>query len=139
MTRDALAAFDPTLVRAVAREFERDPDALVALVRDHQESVRTLPGIDNLVYEWRRTLPVDPLVERRSDRYLLRIESAVWGEFTAALALGDDDARALRAVHARQFAESIRNDERGERPAGGPGARDPTRTDGREPIVLTRP
>lgn len=132
MTRDPLGAFDSTVVDDVAWEFDCTPDSLAALARDHQESVRALPGVDDIVYEWRRTLPVDPLVERRSDAYFLRIESAVWAEFTDALALGDDEAAALVAVHARQFGASLGGDER-------PGAAAENIATEREPMVLTRP
>lgn len=110
MTRDPLDAFDADLWETVAADHDVDAEALSALARAHQAGIRELPGVENLVYEWRRSLPVSPLVERREDVYLLRVEDAVWGEFRAVLDCDDAEFAALRAAHARQFERSLDDD-----------------------------
>jgi hypothetical protein len=119
--RDPLAAFDDGVAGAVAAEFGLPPATLRALVRRHQETVRRLPGVEDVVYEWRRSLPVSPLVERRSGAYLLAVPGHVWPEFREEMALSDVEYDALRAVHARQFVRSGHE-----------------ATGDREPMVLTR-
>jgi len=124
VTRDPLDTFGDGPIAAAASAHGVDADRLRSLVRRHQESVREFPGVENLVYEWRRTLPRSPLVERRPDAYLCLIEPTIWAEFDDALSLSDAEATALRAVHARQFEAAL-----------GPDAPD---VDDRDPIVLTR-
>jgi len=110
VTRDPLAPFDAEVLAAAAEAYVVDDDRLRSLVGRHQESIRDLPGVENLVYEWRRTLPRSPLVERRPDAYFCVVEIAIWAEFADALALSATEAEALRAVHARQFAASLFDD-----------------------------
>lgn len=124
MTREPLAAFDDASLAAASDGGAAD--RLRALARSHQETVRENPGVDDLVYEWRRAYRHSPLVERTDDAYYLLVESAAWREFGDALDLDEDERDALRALHARQFAAAV-----GERDGGGYG--------GYEPMVLTRP
>jgi hypothetical protein len=117
MTRDPLAPFDEDAFAAVEREHGVAAATLRDLVRRHQRLVRDLPGVDDVVYEWRRFLPNDPVVERRPDAYYLSVAETVWPEYVAALSLDEREAAALRAVHRRQFDASV-----GGRPAGDRGA-----------------
>jgi hypothetical protein len=119
--RDPLAAFDSGGIEAVARERGLAAEALRDLIRDHQLAVRRLPGVDDLVYEWRRTLPEDPLVDRRADAYYLALPKHVWPEFGTGLSA--DELRALMDAHDRQFRAEL-----GDRAVGE-----------RDPMVLTRP
>ncbi|MFB6305070.1 MAG: hypothetical protein ABEH47_07880 [Haloferacaceae archaeon] len=119
MTRDPLAAFDAAAFDAVAFDAQR----LRRLARRHQETVRENPGVDDIVYEWRRAYPHQPLVERTDAAYYLLVEPAAWREFGDALGLDGAARDALRALHARQFAAVL-------------GEPDDER---REPMVLTRP
>ncbi|MFB6157383.1 MAG: hypothetical protein ABEJ34_06035 [Haloferacaceae archaeon] len=119
MTRDPLAAFDGAVVAAVAD----DDDRLRRLARRHQEAVRENPGVDDIVYEWRRAYPHQPLVGRTDGAYYLLVEPAAWREFGDALGLDDVERGLLTTLHARQFAAAV----------GEPG------DDRREPLVLTRP
>ncbi|WP_224336482.1 hypothetical protein [Haloprofundus halobius] len=110
MTRDPLDGFDPDLVSSVAADSETTPDVLSELLVRHQQSVRDLPGVDDIVYEWRKALAENPVVERRDDRFLLSVPSHVWPEFASALSLSDDELAALRAVHAQQMRADVSED-----------------------------
>jgi transposase-like protein len=117
MTRDPLAPFDDSVLAAVARDHGVTVGTLRDLVRRHQELVRRLPGVDDLVYEWRRGFPNDPVVERRSEAYFLSVADTVWPEYVSTLSLDEREAAALRAVHRRQLESSV-----GDRPTGDRGA-----------------
>jgi hypothetical protein len=121
-TRDPLAAFDPATVERVAAAHDLSADRLRDSLAAHQRSVRDLPGVDDIVYEWRRAFPGDPVVERRPDAYLLVVAALVWGEFADALGLDETTREAVRAVHRETVAAA----------ADGP------LPDG-DPVVLTRP
>ncbi|SDM22873.1 hypothetical protein SAMN04487949_1351 [Halogranum gelatinilyticum] len=121
-TRDPLDVFEGTVIETVARERGLAVTDLRELVRRHQQSVRDLPGVDNLVYEWRKAFATDPLVERRGDSYFLAVPGHVWPEFGSALSLSTAELNALRAVHDRQLRARL-GDEAGDSDA----------------IILTRP
>lgn len=121
MTRAPLDAFDDDVVAAVAADRDLSAASLAALVERHQRLVRELPGVEDVVYEWRKTLPHDPLVERREAAYYLVVDPVVWTEYGDALDLDAAELAALRAVHDRQLRNTV------DSPAGD-----------REPIVLTR-
>ncbi|MFB6218180.1 MAG: hypothetical protein ABEH77_03210 [Halobacteriaceae archaeon] len=97
-------SFDPALVAAVAEDravpaadLEAALEAVQELVAGHRE----VGGVDGLVYEWRKTYPRDPLVERTPDRYYLAVERRVWADFDRRLGLDRGVAEAVRAVHDR--------------------------------------
>lgn len=73
------------------------------LVRKQQEVVRSLPGVDDIVYEWRKAFATDPLVECRPDAYYLSVPGHVWPEFASSLSASSEELNAVRAVHDRQF------------------------------------
>jgi hypothetical protein len=108
VTRDELAAFEDDLVASVGAEVEPERDAevgperLAALAREHQAGVRDRPGVDNIVYEWRRQLPGDPLLRRTRAVYVLALPEGVWAEFLDELGADGQEAAALRRLHARQ-------------------------------------
>ena len=122
MARDPLAAFDERVLAEVADEFDASVAALAALVRRHQRLVRRLPGVDDIVYEWRRGFPTDPVVERRPEAYYLSVAESVWPEYVAALSLSEREADLLVAVHRAQLEATV-----GGQPTGN-----------REAMVLTR-
>jgi hypothetical protein len=125
--RDPLAPFDDAVFEEVAERASGDPTALRALARRHQKTVRNLPGVDNLVYEWRKFLPYDPVVARTEAAFYCVVLPEVWGDFADALDLADADFERLLAVHDRQARRAAET--RGE----------PTEVfDGATPIVLTR-
>lgn len=103
MSRDPLEPFDEAVIETVAADHDLDSATLRALLERHQQQMRDLPGVENLVYEWRKTLPRDPLVERREDVYLLVVHSDVWPQFADALEFDADSLAAVRAVHAEHL------------------------------------
>lgn len=121
MARDPLAAFDPGLLDAP----DGDEDRLRTIARRHQETVRETPGVENLVYEWRKGYPRNALVERTDGAYYLLVSPTTWGEFGDALGLDDAERDLLRGLHARQFAADVGMDDEA--------------WDDRFPMVLTRP
>lgn len=100
---DPLAAFDEHVLTAVTEETALDGTQLRDALRRHQEHARSLPGVDDLVYEWRRFLPYDPLVHRETRAYYLVFQPSVWSEFGEQLAFSDATLAAVRAVHDRQL------------------------------------
>jgi len=125
--RDELAAFDRGLIVEVAAEYDLDEDRLAELVSTHQSNVRELPGVDDIVYEWRNHFHLDPMLARTDGAYYLALPDHVWDEFADALDVDDAERTALVAVHDRQA----------RRDAGTAGF-DPTRLDGDTAVVLTR-
>jgi len=92
--------FDTTDVERSASEFAVDPAALTERLADHQAAVEELPGVENIVYEWRKQYE-DPLIERTAEVYYLRVPATVWDEFGDALGVGDAMLSALVDVHRR--------------------------------------
>lgn len=99
---EPLAPFDDDLVADAAAATGLDADEVADALREHQASVREYPGVDDLIYEWRRGMAYDPLVERTAAAYYLVVLAHVWTEFGDRLGLGDDRLAAVRAVHDRQ-------------------------------------
>lgn len=124
--RDPLDAFDPDLVSSVAGETGGDVDALWSLLRRHQESMRDLPGVADLVYEWRRVFD-DAVVVRTERLFCCAVRPVVWSEFADALGLDDEERERLVAVHGRQARRTARREGADERAF-----------DGRAAVVLTR-
>jgi len=125
--RDELEVFDPDLFDEVAADHGVDPDRLRELARRHQSNVRDLPGVEDIVYEWRSQFHWDPLLTQTTAAYYLALPDHVWDEFADDLGVTDAERSALVALHDGQ----IRRD------APDVGA-DTGRLDSAEPLVLTR-
>lgn len=125
--RDPLVPFDTDIIEAVADRTGTVPDNLRDLLRRHQQSARDLPGIDNLVYEWRRYLPYDPVVARTEEAFHCVVLPEVWADFADTLDIDDSDFERLLAVHDRQARRAAET--RGE-------STEPF--DGATPMILTR-
>lgn len=123
---DPLAAFDTELVSSVAAKTGTDPDALRSLLRRHQESVRELPGVADLVYEWRRVFD-DAVVVRTDDLLCCAVRPVVWTEFADALGADADEREALALIHDRQARRTAREE-----------GVDSSAFDGRAAVVLAR-
>lgn len=123
---DPLAPFDGEVIEAVAAETGRDPAAVRELVARHQRAVRENPGVADLVYEWRRYLPYDPLVARADDAYHLVVLPRVWEDFGRA-GFSERELDRLGRVHDRQARRAARA--RGD---------DESVFDGGAPVVLAR-
>lgn len=128
MTRDELAAFDQSVIDAVADDHGVSAERLTDLVATHQRNVRDLPGVEDIVYEWRNYFHLDPMVARTEAAYYLALPDHVWEEFVEDLALEDGERAALLALHDRQARED----------AATAGV-DTGRLDGDRALVLTRP
>ncbi|MES3518464.1 MAG: hypothetical protein PPP58_12455 [Natronomonas sp.] len=94
--------FAESIVEAVAGEHGTSTEELWELVERHQSRMAELPGTDNLVYEWRRGLPYDPVLFRTSEAHYVAVND-VWPEFASDLGLTETETRALAAVHDRQL------------------------------------
>ena len=101
MTRDELAAFDEGVLDAVAADHAVESARLTELVRTHQANVRDLPGVEDIVYEWRSQFHQDPLLSRTEREYVLALRDHVWNEFAQSLSLSEAEMAALRALHER--------------------------------------
>jgi len=122
--RDPLAAFDGDVFETTAGEVDHDEDRLREIARAHQGGVRNLPGVDDIVYEWRNQFHQDPLIYRTDTVYVLALQNHVWEEFGDSLDLTDADLDALQSLHDRQARELV----------DGTG-----RLDSDDALVLTRP
>lgn len=123
--RDQLVAFDENVVSRTVDETNVGTERLRDVAQSHQQMVRELPGVEDIVYEWRRALPKNPLLERRTEVYYLAVDATIWGEYGDALSLSETDFDALRTLHENQLAAAL-----------GP---ESVPDDGRLPLVLVRP
>lgn len=103
---DPLAPFDEGLVATVAEDHGLAPATLRTLVERHHDHAARIPGIDELVVEWRQMLPYDPLVARTPAAYHLAVAPAIWEEFGTQIGLAEAELTALRALHAAQARRS---------------------------------
>ena len=126
--RDEIAVFEDALIEDVAAAHDVSTDRLTELARSHQSNVRDLPGVDNIVYEWRNHFHLDPLLVRTEDAYYLALPDHVWEEFADDFAADDGELSALRALHEAQS--------RADAPEIG---LDTSRLDGDGAVVLVRP
>ncbi|MGM0592624.1 MAG: hypothetical protein ACQETI_13560 [Halobacteriota archaeon] len=92
------ATFDEP-IETVARDHQVDQTELRTLVARHQDLVADLPGVEDIVYEWRKTLPRNPLVERRRAAYYLLVDERIWREYARALSFEGEELTAVEAVH----------------------------------------
>jgi len=128
MTRDELAAFDEATLADAAADHGVTTERLTDIVRTHQSNVRELPGVEDIVYEWRNYFHQDPLVGRTEGAYYLALPDHVWAEFTDDLGLYETERAALLAAHDAQA-----------RAAPSEAGVETGRLDGDAALVLTRP
>jgi hypothetical protein len=100
--RPPLAAFDDGTVDDIARETGLDAATLRTVASRHQEGIRDLPGVDDIVYEWRNHFHLDPLVHRTEAVYVLALPDHVWEEFADRLECSTAEFDALKTLHDRQ-------------------------------------
>ena len=91
--------FDDDGVASAAAGTDRLPAELCDLIERHQAGMRDNPGIDGLVYEWRKTLREDPLLFADADAYYVALPRRIWRQFADAHDLTDDEFEALLSVH----------------------------------------
>jgi hypothetical protein len=124
MSRDPLAAFDDEIIAATSADSDIGKNVLRAIASAHQNGVRDLPGVDDIVYEWRNQFHQDPIVHRTETVYVLAVQSHVWEEFGDALDISAAELDCLKALHDRQARTLVS---------------DTSRFDSDDAVVLTRP
>jgi len=108
MTDDELLTpFDVAVVRTTARDNDVEEPALRDALADHQRTMRETPGVEDLVYEWRKQYD-DPVLARTDDTFIVAVPASVWEEYAEYLGLERPLLQALAAVHQEQ---AIRSDE----------------------------
>lgn len=93
-------------ITTVATETGVDAERLREALEQQQTLAADAPGVaslEDLVYEWRRLLPEEPLVRREDGAYYLAVEEHVWEDFVSRFDFDDEIDAALRDVHARVF------------------------------------
>jgi succinate dehydrogenase flavin-adding protein (antitoxin of CptAB toxin-antitoxin module) len=101
-SEDLLAPFDDDIVELVARRHDCGEDEIRELLRRHQRQVREMPGVEDIVYEWRSQFHEQPVLQRTAEAYYLRLREHVWEEFADALDLAEVDFYAVLDAHEEQ-------------------------------------
>lgn len=95
------AVFDDAVVESAAAAHGIGADRLAALLADHQAGVEELPGVENLVYEWRKRFD-GTVLERTETAYYVAAPPWVWDEFAERLDAEQVEVTALADAHERQ-------------------------------------
>jgi broad specificity phosphatase PhoE len=96
---DDTPLFADDTVESAAADAGVAPGELRALIERHQTGMRELPGIDELVYEWRKTLREDPLLFADTEAYYVAVARRIWRQFADAHDMTDAEFEALLSVH----------------------------------------
>lgn len=99
---DPVALFDTDRLASVAADRGIAVDALEDLVQRHHAHADSMPGVDELVFEWRRFLDYEPLVARTADAYHLAVDESIWREFGEQMGLDEAAVDALMLLHDRE-------------------------------------
>ncbi|WP_284008959.1 hypothetical protein [Haloarcula pelagica] len=121
---DLLEPFHLAVIRSVANESNVPEPELREALEAHQQTMRDSPGVEDLVYEWRKQYD-DPILERRPETFFVAVPPTVWEEFGAYLDLEEDLLAALVATHQEQTVRTS-------------GVTLDGLTDGHVPLVVTR-
>jgi len=104
---ELLAPFDVAVIRTAARDNDIEEPALREALADHQRTMRENPGVEDLVYEWRKQYD-DPVLSRTDEMFILAVPSTVWEEYGDYLEMERPLLQAVVAVHQEQ---TIRSEE----------------------------
>ncbi|MEF8828365.1 MAG: hypothetical protein V5A49_04990 [Haloarcula sp.] len=96
-----LALFDDEVVRAVAGTNSVEEEQLRSALADHQRTMRENPGVEDLVYEWRKRFD-DAVLHRTPETFYMAVRETVWEEYGAYLGIDDYLLAAVVAVHQEQ-------------------------------------
>ena len=96
-----LAPFADEVVRGVARTNSVDEEQLRSALADHQRTMRENPGVEDLVYEWRKRFD-DAVLHRTPETFFMAVRETVWEEYGTHLGLDDYLLAAVVAVHQEQ-------------------------------------
>ncbi|WP_135302865.1 hypothetical protein [Haloarcula amylovorans] len=97
--------FEGDVIRAVASENDVEEGQLRDALEAHQRVMHDNPGVEDLVYEWRRQYD-DPVLARTPETFFVAVPPTVWEEYGDFLGLDDYVLRALSAVHQEQTLRS---------------------------------
>ncbi|GCF12235.1 hypothetical protein Harman_01700 [Haloarcula mannanilytica] len=98
---DLLSPFDDEVIRGVAGTNNVDEEKLRSALADHQRTMRENPGVENLVYEWRKRFD-EAVLHRTSETFFMAVRETVWQEYGTHLGLDDYLLAAVVAVHQEQ-------------------------------------
>jgi len=98
---ELLRPFDDDVIRAVAKANDIETEPLREALADHQRTMQQNPGVENLVYEWRKQYD-DPVIARTAAVFIVAVPPTVWEEYGDYLELETEMLRALAAVHGEQ-------------------------------------
>jgi hypothetical protein len=101
---DLLEPFDTAVIRSVASENDVTVKALETHLADHQRTMRETPGVEDLVYEWRKQYD-DPVLARTESIFVVAVPPTVWEEYGDYL---DVDTPVLQAVVAAHGEQTLR-------------------------------
>lgn len=102
---DLLAPFDLAVIRTTAQHNDVEEGVLRDALAAHQRTMRENPGVEDLVYEWRKQYD-DPVLVRTPDVFVLALPPTVWEQYGDYLDFEDDVLPAVAAVHAEQTLRS---------------------------------
>lgn len=103
---ELLAPFDLAVIRTTAQRNDVEEGVLRDALAAHQRAMRENPGVEDLVYEWRKQYD-DPVLVRAPELFILALPPTVWEQYGDHLDLEDGTLAAVTAAHAEQ---TIRND-----------------------------
>ena len=102
MTDDTLLApFDDAVLRQVAAANDTELEPLESALASHQRTMRENPGVEDLVYEWRKQYD-DPVLVRTPELFILALPPTVWEQYADYLEFEDETLAAVTAVHQEQ-------------------------------------
>ncbi|MFC7076515.1 hypothetical protein [Haloarcula halophila] len=98
---DLLEPFHLAVIRSVANESDVPEPTLRDALEAHQQTMRDSPGVDELVYEWRKRFDA-PVLAQSDSVYIVAVHPGVWEEYGEHLDLEEDVLGAVAAVHQEQ-------------------------------------
>ncbi|WP_336339119.1 hypothetical protein [Haloarcula brevis] len=98
---ELLSPFDDAVIRGVAGTNGVDEELLRSALADHQRTMRENPGVEDLVYEWRKRFD-EAVLHRTPETFFVAVRETVWEEYGAHLGLDDYLLAAVVAVHQEQ-------------------------------------
>ena len=102
MTDEALLApFDLAVIRTTAQHNDIEESELRDALASHQRTMRENPGVEDLVYEWRKQYE-DPVLDRTPELFVLALPPTVWEEYGDYLDFRNETLAAVTAVHQEQ-------------------------------------
>lgn len=96
-----LAPFADDVLRQIAAANDIGREPLETALTSHQRTMRENPGVEDLVYEWRKQYD-DPVIVRTPSLFALALPPTVWEQYGDHLDFEDEMLAAVTAVHQEQ-------------------------------------